>query len=69
MRFAVHGQHDGPVLAGNVYRVLQDFDACGMPRLFKQESKTTCTGKMSADQAAGRIIIVDGCRGMFVPEF
>lgn len=46
-----------------------DFEACGMPRLFKQESKTTCTGKMSADQAAGRIIIVDGCRGLFVPEF
>jgi pyruvate/2-oxoglutarate dehydrogenase complex dihydrolipoamide acyltransferase (E2) component len=46
-----------------------NFEACGMPRLFKQESKTTCTGKMSADQAAGRIIIVDGCRGLFVPEF
>lgn len=45
-----------------------DFAACGMPRLFKQESKTTCTGKMSADEAAGRIIIVDGCRGLFVPE-
>lgn len=46
-----------------------NFDACGMPRLFKQESKTTCNGKMSADEAAGRIIIVDGCRGLFVPEF
>ena len=46
-----------------------NFEACGMPRLFKQESKTTCNGKMSADQAAGRIIIVDGCRGLFVPEF
>ena len=46
-----------------------NFEACGMPRLFKQESKTTCTGKMSADQAAGQIIIVDGCRGLFVPQF
>lgn len=46
-----------------------NFEACGMPRLFKQESKTTCNGKMSADQATGRIIIVDGCRGLFVPEF
>lgn len=46
-----------------------NFDACGMPRLYKQESKTTCNGKMSADEAAGRIIIVDGCRGLFVPEF
>lgn len=46
-----------------------NFDACGMPRLYKQESKTTCTGKMSADEAGGRIIIVDGCRGLFVPEF
>jgi hypothetical protein len=45
-----------------------NFEACGMPRLFKQESKTTCTGKMSADQAAGQIIIVDGCRGLFVPQ-
>lgn len=46
-----------------------DYAACGMPRLIKQESKTTCNGKMTAEQATGRIVVVDGCRGLFVPEF
>ena len=45
-----------------------DFDACGNPQLLKQESKTTCNGKMSADRGNGRIVVIDGCRGQFVPE-
>lgn len=45
-----------------------DFAACGEPQLLKQESKTTCNGKMSVDRGYGRIVVIDGCRGQFVPE-
>ncbi|MFM6987926.1 MAG: DUF3011 domain-containing protein, partial [Arenimonas sp.] len=45
-----------------------DFAACGDPQLLKQESKTTCNGKMSADRGNDRIVVIDGCRGQFVPQ-
>lgn len=45
-----------------------DFKACGMPRLLKKESKTTCDGKMRTDPENSQLIVVDGCRGKFIPE-
>jgi len=45
-----------------------DFKACGMPRLLKKESKTTCDGKMRTDPENNQLIVVDGCRGKFIPE-
>lgn len=45
-----------------------DFAACGDPQLLKQESKTTCNGKMSADRGNDRIVVIEGCRGQFVPQ-
>ncbi|MGH8049572.1 MAG: SHOCT domain-containing protein [Arenimonas sp.] len=45
-----------------------NFKACGMPRLLKKESKTTCDGKMQNDPESNQIIVVDGCRGKFIPE-
>ena len=45
-----------------------DFKACGMPRLLKKESKTSCDGKMRTDPENNQLIVVDGCRGKFIPE-
>lgn len=45
-----------------------NFKACGMPRLLKKESKTTCDGKMQSDPESNQIIVVEGCRGKFIPE-
>lgn len=45
-----------------------NFKACGMPRLLKKESKTTCDGKMHTDPSSNQIVVVDGCRGKFIPE-
>lgn len=45
-----------------------NFKACGMPRLLKKESKTTCDGKMRTDPENNQIEVVDGCRGKFIPE-
>lgn len=45
-----------------------NFKACGMPRLLKKESKTTCEGKMRTDPPNNQIMVVDGCRGKFIPE-
>lgn len=45
-----------------------NFRACGTPRLLKRESKTTCDGKMHTDPQNNLIVVVDGCRGKFIPE-
>lgn len=44
-----------------------NFSACGNPRLSKKESKTTCNGKVNWDPDNNQIIVMDGCRGQFVP--
>ncbi len=45
-----------------------DFEACGNPVLGKQESKTSCNGKVNVDRNAGQIIVTNGCRALFVPQ-
>jgi hypothetical protein len=45
-----------------------DYAACGEPKLMRTLSKISCDGRAKSDPINEQIIVIDGCRALFIPR-